>query len=197
MEWFGPIESLATVGALVAVLWQLRQSVNDGRRRDEDHRVERALTLHEQLVAEGATQEGFHRLSVLLRRLGTAECGTSTWHVLSDTDLERGGCLDPHREDREQAFADLYAVMWYFERCQLALDRHLVSEDVLMSTVGFHFWWWGQLLRNLRGPKATQSVARLAEIARGWSANAGVIGDWHNRCATDFQGGPAIYRQEP
>jgi hypothetical protein len=182
---------------LLAALWQLRQGVLDGRARDEDRRVERALDLYESLVAQGATYEGFHRLSIFLRRLGTHERGITTWHVVSDGDLDAGGCLDPAEREREQPFADLYAVLWFFERCKTALDRSLVSEDVLMSTVGFHFWWWGQILRDLRGPKATAAVHELAAKATTWAATNKELSDWQACCRTDFDGGPQRSALEP
>lgn len=189
---FEVISSLATLGALLAAIWQLRQAVLAGRVRDEERRVERALVLYEQVVSEGATYEAFHRLSVLLRRLGTAEHGITTWHVVSDEDLNEGGVLDAGDQSREQAFADLYAVLWWFERCLTALDRHLISEDVLMETAGFHLWWWGQMLRELHGPKATRAVRDLGANADAWAQRRGVLDDWRRRCGTDFKGGPAV-----
>lgn len=192
MSVFEVLSALATVGALCAALWQLRLGLMDGRARDEDRRVERALALYEDLVADGATYEGFHRLSILLRHIGSATYGETTWHIVSDADLEQGGELDPTRIDREQAFADLYAVLWYFERCRLALTRNLVSEDVLMETVGFHFWWWGQVLRDLHGPKATEAVHDLARRAATWAASQGELDNWSQRCPTDFGSGPAL-----
>lgn len=190
MDVFGGVESVATTGALLAAIWQLRQGLRDGRARDDDRRTERALALYEDVVAESATYEAFHRLSVLLRRRGSADFGTTTWHVLSDADLSSGGYLDPAEVDSAQAFADLYAVMWFFERCEASLDRGLVDHEVLMSTLGFHFWWWGQLLARLVGPKATQAVHGLAADAERWATANGALTDWRARCATDFAGGP-------
>lgn len=184
------LASLATVGALVAALWQLRRGVQDGRSRDEARRVERALEMYQSVIAEGATHDAFHRLSVLLRRIGTMETGCTTWHVLRDEDLTTGGILDPQDVSKEQAFADLYAVIWFFERCELTLRRGLVSEDVLFETLGFHFWWWGQVLLELKGPKASQSVHRLAVRSTEWARQAEVLSDWVSRCTTDFNGGP-------
>jgi hypothetical protein len=191
MDLFSALSSLATAGALIAAIWQVRQGVTDARARDEDRRVERALVLYQSVVAEGATYEGFHRLSVLLRRLGSARFATTTWYVLSDSDLATGGCLDPGEESREQAFADLYTVLWFFERSRISVHRGLVNPDVLMSTLGFHFWWWGQILHELRGPKATEAVRELAQQARLWAETNGCLEDWMSRCSTDFNGGPA------
>lgn len=184
------LSSIATAGALLAALWQLRMGVLDGRQRDTDRRVARALTLYQDIVAEGATHEGFHRLSVLLRRLGSGEHKITTWHVLQNGDLGSGGCLDPADASREQAFADLYAVMWFFERCEIALERGLVDRHVLFQTIGFHFWWWGEVLRDLTDPKASDSVHRLAARSREWAAQSGVLHDWERRCISDFAGGP-------
>lgn len=188
VQVFDFISSLATAGALLAALWQLRSGVLDARERDEARRVERALELHEDVVAEGATYEGFHRFSVFLRRIGTQTHGLTTWHVVSDADLLTHGCLDPDDPTREQPFADLYTVLWFFERCQLALERRLVDQEVLMVTLGFHFWWWGQLLRDLRGPKASVAIHDLSQQAADWAAADGRLDDWYDRCLTDFAG---------
>lgn len=192
VKYFEAISSIATVGAVLAALWQLRLGLIDGRARDDDRRVERALALYEDLVSEGATYEGFHRLSILLRQIGSSKHGVTTWHVVTDADLGPGGELDPANRERERAFADLYAVLWFFERCKLSLSRGLVSEDVLLETVGFHFWWWGQVLRGLHGPKASMAVHDLAARAEAWAAEQGVLDDWRSRCGTDFDGGPAL-----
>jgi hypothetical protein len=185
------LTSIATIGAVLAALWQLGLVVMDGRARDEDRRVERALALCADVVAEGATHEGFHRFSILLRRLGSKTHGATTWHVVRDADLEVGGELDPQRGDREQAFADLYAVLWFFERCEVSLNRKIVSEDVLMQTVGFHFWWWGQVLFELHAPKATVSVHALAVRAEQWAKSQHHLDDWKRRTEFDFDGGTA------
>ena len=192
VQYFEAISSVATVGAVLAALWQLRLGLIDGRARDDDRRVERALALYEDLVSEGATYEGFHRLSILLRQVGSSKHGVTTWHVVTDRDLGPGGELDPANHDRERAFADLYAVLWFFERCKLSLGRGIVSEDVLLETVGFHFWWWGQVLRGMHGPKASVAVHDLAARAEAWATEQRVLDDWQSRCETDFDGGPGF-----
>jgi hypothetical protein len=190
MDVWSAATSVATVGALLAALWQLQRGIQDARERDEDRRVERALQLYEDVISEGATHKAFHRLSVLLRRVGSQALPLTTWQIMSDRDLGPGGFLDPDDNTKEEAFADLYGVMWFFERCELSLERKLVSEDVLMATLGFHFWWWGQILFNLRGPKASQAVHRLAQKAEAWATTSGHLRDWQTRCETDFSGGP-------
>lgn len=192
MTIFDVASSIATVGALLAAIWQLRRQVADGRRRDQDRRVERAIELYEAVVAEGQTHEAFHRLSLLLRRIGSEKYGKTTWKILSDKDIEAGGELDPRNTNREQAYADLYAILWFFERCKMSLRREIVSEDILMETLGFHFWWWGELLRDLKGPKSVHAVHDLAERSRMWASREGLIQDWIVRCADDFNGSGAI-----
>lgn len=192
MEPFTILSSFATVGALLAALWQLRRTAKDARMRDEDRRVERALKMYENVVSEGATFEAFHRLSLLLRDVGSRNYKKTTWHVLSDKDLDTGGLLDPRQKKREQEYADLYAVLWFFERAAIALRRGLVSKDILMESVGFHFWWWGQILRNLQSPKASVSVRELASLARLWAIENNLYEEWRKRCLNDFNGGPSI-----
>ena len=89
----------------------------------------------------------------------------------------------------DRLFADLYTVMWFFERAEVALNRRLVDRDALMATLGFHCWWWGQVLLELRGPKAVAAVHQLADDAGRWARSQGVMADWEARCTTDFAGG--------
>lgn len=195
MDWINAIGQLATAGALLAAIWQLRKGVIDGRQRDSDRRVERALGYYESVVAEGETQRAFHRLSVALRMQGSQDHGSTTWHVVSDADLRAGGLLDPTDAAKTQLFADTYAVLWLFERCELALSRNIVDRAVLMETLGFHFWWWAQMMRGLRGPKAAASVHCLGGMATNWAHEQGLLEDWHQRCSGDFDAGGPRYEE--
>lgn len=188
MVFFEFINSVGTFGALCAAVWQLWRGRKDARARDGDRRVERALEMFDDVVAGGETAEAFHRLSVALRAHGSERHGVSTWHRLQDSDLTAGRFLDAEREERDRLFADLYTVLWFFERVDIALQRQLVDDDVLMQTLGFHFWWWGQVLLNLDGPKASASIHRLSLAAERWAAGNGMLDDWHRRCLTDFDG---------
>lgn len=193
MDWINAVGQLATAGALIAAIWQLRQGVIDARLRDRDRRVERALGYYESVVAEGETQRAFHRLSVALRLQGSKDHGMTTWHVVYDRDLEAEGFLDPTDAGKTQLFADTYAVLWLFERCELALHRQIVDRDMLMETLGFHFWWWSQMMRGLQSPKAAAAVHRLGTMARTWADDRGRLDEWHARCATDFEGAGPRY----
>jgi hypothetical protein len=88
--------------------------------------------------------------------------------------------------------------MWYFERVRYSLDRHLLDEDVLFRTVGFHSWWWGQLLIHIRAPKASVALHELACRTEGWAVTNSEIGNWVARCSTDFDGhGPVVLWAPP
>src|SRR5690606_8546256 len=134
------ISSLGTFGALCAAIWQLHLGVKGDRERDEDARLERSLQLFDEVVAAGGTAEAFHRLSVALRQQGTIRAGRTSWYCLSDVHLDSGGFFDVKSAEWGQLFADLYTVLWCFERVETALEHKIVTRDVLMSTLGFHFW---------------------------------------------------------
>lgn len=192
--WLDVIETCGVVGALGVAADQLRRSVSDQRERDADRRVERALELYHDLVVDGETAQAFHRLSVLLRALGSEQHGFATWRVLTNADLEPGGALDPLNSDLQTPFADLYRVLWFFERGETAVRYGLVDEDVLYRTIGFHCWWWNQLLSQVTAPKASAALRTLGPRAAEWAREAGGLDDWISSCLTDFDGGTAAKR---
>jgi hypothetical protein len=186
------VNSMAIVGAFLAAAIQVRRQLSDARRRDADRRVERSLELHRDLVADGETAEAFHRLSVHLRRRGSELHGRVTWFLLSDADLGPGGLLDGSTEASGSAFRDLYQVLWFFERVKTALDHGLIDEEVLFGTMGFHCWWWAQLLRNVTGPKASRALHTLGPLAGSWANRRGEYREWYGRCMADFDALPPL-----
>lgn len=188
MFWFELINAVSVAGALVAAAWQVSRSVRDARARDQDRRTERALELYQDVVADGATAEAFHRLSVQLRHSGSRAHGFTTWHLLSDDDFDAGGLLDPAQDGKPSPFADLYSVLWYFERVENSLTFGLVDREVLFSTIGFHCWWWAQLLQDVRRPKASHSVRRLGAQVEEWGTANGQHAAWSEHCTDDFGG---------
>lgn len=188
MDLFELINAMGIIGALGVGAFQTWRAAQDARERDEDQRTERALELYRDLVVEGDTAAAFHRLSLALRRRGTECFGVTTWLLLSDEDFNSGGILDPMAAGSDSPFEDLYRVLWYFERVEVALHHHLVNEDVLMRTIGFHCWWWGELLRDVRAPKATAAIQALAPRAERWARSSGDYTNWIGRCASDFGG---------
>lgn len=192
MAWYDVVNAVGVSGALGVGAYQATRAVHDARVRDQDRRTERALTLYRDLVAEGATASAFHRLSLMLRRLGAASSGGTTWQLLNDADFGSAGALDPAEPALEAPFEDLYRVLWFFERVDTALAYGLLDEDVLFETIGFHCWWWAQLLRNVHSPKASGSLHQLGPRAARWAHDAGRLETWKSHCQTDFNGGPAI-----
>lgn len=185
------ISSLAIIGGLGIGVIQLQRSIADARARDRDRRVERALELYRDLVVDGETAAAFHRLSVFLRRRGTALYGVTTWFLLGNKDLEVGGLLDPEAAEGDTEFRDLYQVLWFLERVETSADKGLVDADVLMQTIGFHCWWWAEMLRDVSAPKAIRAVKSLGPKARAWAVRTGEFKRWADSCRTDFGGGPA------
>lgn len=192
MDLLGVINSIGVTGALLAAIWQLRASNTSARERDEAQRTERALNLYKDLVAEGPTAEAFHRLSVFLRREGSAAGGRTSWRLISNADLDAGGLLDPNAREKEGLFADLYTVMWFFERTEISLTSRIVNRELLMQSLGFHFWWWGQILGTLDAPKASTAIRNLAIDAQDWASQTDTLDRWRSRCASDFDGGPGL-----
>ncbi|MFT4158123.1 MAG: hypothetical protein QM630_09410 [Microbacterium sp.] len=194
--WFDVLASVATVGALVAAIYQLWIANRDRRDSERSLRAERAMRLYEEVVAGGYTAVSFHELSLYLRKHGSEMLhdGDVTWHVVSDADLRAGGLLSPSSEAREKAFANLYTVMWFFERASASLEAHVVDDSSCFRALGFHIWWWDQLLRDLSEPKARAALGRLAVWVTSKAHAEGVLDDWVGRCATDFDGGPPILR---
>lgn len=193
VEWHEVINSIGIIGAFLLGADQVRRAAREAAQRDEDRRTERALELHRDVVAEGETARSFHRLSVLLRRIGTERHGRTTWAMLSDQDFDEDGLLDARQLDREIAFQDLYQVLWFYERVDTALRYGLVNEEVLFRTIGFHTWWWSQLLRQVKGPKAAAPLRSLGPRAAKYAEAAGEYMTWQNRCAFDFGGaGPEM-----
>ena len=83
-------------------------------------------------------------------------------------------------------------MLWFFERTEIALRFNLVNPDVLFNAVGFHCWWWGQLLRNIQAPKATFALRNLAPRAAIWASENEVYKEWTSHCTSDFNGGAPI-----
>jgi hypothetical protein len=186
------VNAAGVIGALATAAYQSRRLVLDARCRDEDLRTERALSFYRDLVVDGDTAQSFHRMSVLLRRQGTEMHGFTTWRILRDDALTRGGLLDPDDPALEGPYEDLYQILWFFERVERALHFGLIHEEVTFSTVGFHCWWWGELLRDLQAPKAARSIRELAPRVAEWAAKNGELQRWIEHCPRDFDGaGPA------
>lgn len=190
-NWVPSIEAAAVVGALLLSGYQTRRLAKDSRHRDEERRIELALNFYRDLVVDGDTAKAFHRLSVRLRKVGTAKFTAMTWYLPDDSDLQPGGLMDPNAEGEGVLFADLYRVMWYFERANIALVHGLIDRDVFFEAAGFHVWWWNQILRSVREPKAMSSLRALAEAVEEWALNKEQLHDWKARCETDFAGGSA------
>jgi hypothetical protein len=127
----------------------------------------------------------------MLRTAGAAKLGVNTWYLLSDDELATGGLIDPGLQG-ETAFQNLYRVLWYYERVESALHFDLIDPEVLYRTIGFHCWWWGQLLRDVHGPKASDALHRLAPKATDWAREHGLYEQWVARCLTDFAGAGPI-----
>lgn len=179
------------VGALLLSAYQTRQLAADSRQRDEERRVELALNLYRDLVVDGDTANAFHRLSVGLRKVGTARHNTITWYLPKDDDLGVGGLMDPSADADGSDFADLYRVMWFFERAHIALTHGLIAKEVFFEAAGFHVWWWNEILRDIEGPKAMSALRALAVEVDSWARSTSRIDSWRSRCMTDFNGGPA------
>ena len=188
MAWFDYVNSVGIVGALAVAAYQTRQLVSDARARDRDRRTERALELYRDLVVDGDTANAFHRLSVLLRHEGSRRFGITTWYVMTDGEFEAGGLLDPSSTGMNTPFEDFYRVIWYFERVENSLRFKLVEPDVLFHAVGFHCWWWNQLLGEIKAPKASRGLRSVAEDATSWAKVQGIHDDWLTHCSTDFNG---------
>lgn len=189
--WTDWIQSIVVVGALLIAGYQTRLLVRDFRKRDHDLRVERALNMYRDLVIEGDASSAFHRLSVLLRNQGFRQFRTVAWKLPEDSDLNSGGLMDPTLEGSDTPFADLYRVMWYFERAHIAVEQNLIDKSVFFEAAGFHIWWWNQILRDLNAPKAMGSLRSSAADVTNWARNAGKLEEWRDRCNADFNGGPA------
>lgn len=126
---------------------------------------------------------------MFLRRHGSSAHGITTWYVLRDDDFSHEGLLDPTDLTKEQPFRDFYQVLWFFERVQTTLQQRLVNQDVLFETIGFHCWWWSQLLERIASVKAVSAVQGLGPQAASWAAEAGEYDRWQSHCMTDFDGG--------
>jgi hypothetical protein len=186
--WVDYVNSAGIVAALGLSAFQTRRLVLDSRERDVDRRTERALELYRDLVVEGDTSKAFEHLSVLLRNEGSRRFKVNTWYVLGDQDLASGGLLDPSLPGVDIAFQDFYRVLWFFERVESALAFNLIDPEVLFRTIGFHCWWWGQLLLNVHAPKASDALHALAPKAADWSREHRDYDRWLTRCVTDFNG---------
>ncbi len=190
--WLDYVNSVGIVGALGVAVVQTQRLVLDTRKRDEDRRVERALELYRDLVVEGDTATAFDQLSVLLRTEGAKRFHVKTWLLVDDSEFETGGLLDPTVPGLGTTFQNIYRVLWFFERVETALSFDLVADQVMFRTIGYHCWWWGQLLRNVHSPKAAAALHGLAPKAAEWAATSGVYDEWVARCANDFDGAGPI-----
>ena len=187
--WLDYVNSVAIVGGFAFAAYQTRRLVTDARARDKDRRVERALELYRDLVVEGDTATAFDQLSVLLRTEGDKRFGTNTWYLVDDGEFKRGGLLDPTVVGLDTTFQNLYRVLWYFERVESALEFKLVDNAVMYRTIGYHCWWWGELLSKVHSPKAAHALHKLAPLAADWARRNHTYDDWRSRCLTDFNGG--------
>jgi hypothetical protein len=191
MVWGTVISAAGVVVALVTFGVQLHRLAADARQRDADRRRERALELYRDLVVEGDTTKAFECVSVMLRKEGARRFQMTTWYVMDDKDFEPGGLLDPAVDSNaELVYQNFYRVLWYFERVESALFFQLIDSEVLFRSIGFHCWWWGSLLKDIRAPKAVEALHKLAPLAADWARESGEYGRWRDRCATDFDGGP-------
>ncbi len=188
MGWPDYVNATGIVGAFAISAYQIRRLAVDARQRDADRRIERALELYRDLVVDGDTADAFNQLSVLLRNAGAKRFGVHTWIIVSDDEIASGGALDPALPGMDVAFQNFYRVLWYFERVESALYFNLIDPEVLFRTIGFHCWWWGQLLRGIHRPKASDALHKLAPKAAAWARNNGEYDRWLARCATDFDG---------
>jgi hypothetical protein len=188
VSWFDYVNSFGIVGALGVGAYQTRRLVTDARQRDAERRVERAIELYRDLVVEGDTAASFNRLSVLLRNMGAEKFKIHTWYLMDDTEFLPGNLLDPALAGVDTAFQDLYRVLWFFERTEAVLNFGLAEQEVMFQTIGFHCWWWGQLLWGVRSLKASDSIHRLAPLVAQWARENSKYELWVSRCTTDFGG---------
>lgn len=194
-EW---LNSAGVLGALIFTGYQTRRSMVESRSRSASERVARALDLYRDLVVDGDTADAFHRLSNLLRMEGTRKCGTVSWMLLCDADLERGGFLDCPDDAVNTPFRDVYQVLWFFERAEIALEADLVDPEMFQKTIGYHCWWWAQILRDFEAPKAAQAVHKLGSLAERSAVEGELLDGWVERCLTDFGGsGPIALNAHP
>lgn len=191
---FDGLASVATVGGLGAAIWQLYVGNRDRRANEQSHRAERAMRLFEDVVAGTPTAEAFRALSVYLRNAGSTP-GTVAWYLPSDADLTGEGVFAPSDPGREEAYANLYTVLWFFERAEASMESNVVDPKAMFKSLGFHMWWWGQVLRDLHAPTPKVSLERLALRAEEAAAISGELDQWSVRCDGDFGGGPAIHLQ--
>lgn len=186
---FEALTSVATVGALAAAIWQLWVGNRDRRDAEQSTRSDRAMKLFEEVVAGGDTAKSFHDLSVYLRKLGTGGNSDVTWYLSGDRDLSQSGVFSPAQKESEKAFANLYTVLWFFERVDGALQSRVIDAETCYRTLGFHIWWWDQLLRGVTTPKARASLTTLAEWVISEAFARGDLANWISRCSSDFAGG--------
>jgi hypothetical protein len=196
MSWLDYVNAAGIIGALGLSAYQTRRLASEARTRDQERRAEQSLELYRDFVIEGSTAEAVNRMSVLLRKTGTEMFGTSTWFCMTDDDFGPGRLLDASDLGLTTPFQDLYRILFFFERTEGSLRYGFVDSDVLFSTVGFHIWWWSQLLWEVTGPKASVSLHSLAPVVQAWSQSQVVdvapcstlLELWHSRCGTDFNG---------
>lgn len=186
------VETVALLGALIAAAVQVAMLRRDRSEQDRQRREILTLDLHRDMTVDGETAAAFRRLSVSLRGLGTAHRGMTTWYLIRDADLAPGGLFDLAREAAAQDYVDLYRVLWYLQRVSAARAAGIVDDDFLFALMGFHLWWWNQLLRHLSAPSAMPSVLRLGVAAERWADVNRHMSNWTRRCANDFDGAGAV-----
>jgi hypothetical protein len=180
------VETVALLGALIFSALQTLLLRRDQNERMRQRREEAALELHHDLAIDGEAAAAFRRLSVSLRAAGMSKYHTATWLTLSDRDREPGGMLDHSSPGNEQNYADLYRVLWFFERAYTFAKLDLVDADLLFSLAGFHIWWWNQILREVRQPTVMEKVIDLGIKAEAFAQRDNRLSNWQQRCSSDF-----------
>jgi hypothetical protein len=178
-----------TLGVLAAIAFSTYQIIllrKDANRRECQRREETALQLHRDITMDGEAAAGCRRLSLSLRARGMQIYGTETWSLVLEEDFNPGGLLDSSSPENQQNYADVYRTMWYFERVYTVERSDLVDSDLLFSLIGFHVWWWNQILRNVRHPVVMRKVIELGHRSEVWAASQGRLQDWVQRCRNDF-----------
>lgn len=193
-EIFDALASMATAGGLFAAIWQLWVGNRDRRKSENSVRAERAMHMYEEVVAGGPVADAFHDLSVFLHEVGSAEFEVPTWHVAKDIDFSNGGIFSTETKAQGEAFRDLFTVLWFFERVASARASQVIDSDACYRSMGYHIWWWDQILYEMHAPKARKQLRELATWVTELAKSDGQLLDWQARCMTDFDGGP--YRQD-
>lgn len=197
-NWFDVVGALAVFGAFLATLWQLYRANADNRMRDRERRAARAVDLYEHMVSGTSVSKAYLELANMLRTSGTAHHGFHTYTVVTDKDFEPGGLLDSESFASANAFSNVYIVMWYFERVNIAFEDGLVDRETLFKLMAYRLWWTCQLLGELEDPAAIGALKSLGRQAEGWGEENGLLASWLVGCAVDFDGrAPKVLRDAP